>query len=48
MRMTLAAEWEELVAQVRKEGSEDFLEPARLADLLPAAAHGPVVVVVCT
>jgi hypothetical protein len=44
-RMVLAAEWEELVAQVRSEGFADFLKPASLADLLPAAANGPVVIV---
>ncbi len=44
-RMALAAEWEELVAQVRSEGFADFLKPANLADLLPAAANGPVVIV---
>jgi hypothetical protein len=44
-RMALATEWEQLVAQVRAGHSGDFLQPARLADLLPAAAHGPVVIV---
>jgi tetratricopeptide (TPR) repeat protein len=45
-RMALASEWEEIVAQVRAEGSSPgFLDPPRLASLLPAAADGPVVVV---
>jgi tetratricopeptide (TPR) repeat protein len=44
-RMVLATEWEELVAQVHEQGSKDFLEPARLADLLPATANGPVAIV---
>ena len=45
-RMALAREWDELVAQVRAlDGFEDFLKPPRLRDLLPAAEHGPVVIV---
>jgi hypothetical protein len=44
-RMALAAEWEELVARVRRQGFPDFLRPVRLASLLPAAANGPVVIV---
>ncbi|MFI6079272.1 CHAT domain-containing protein [Actinoplanes sp. NPDC051343] len=39
-------EWNELVEQIRAmPGFEDFLRPPRLADLLPAAAYGPVVIV---
>lgn len=45
-RMALASEWEEIVTQVRAEGSSPgFLGPPRLANLLSAAADGPVVVV---
>ncbi|MGS2644481.1 CHAT domain-containing protein [Streptosporangium sp. LJ11] len=45
-RVALAREWDELVRQVRElDGFEDFLRPPRLRNLLPAAAHGPVVVV---
>lgn len=44
-RMALAAEWEELVARVRREGFADFLKPVSLASLMPAASNGPVVIV---
>jgi hypothetical protein len=45
-RMALAAEWAGLVGQVRGlDGFGDFLQPPRLADLLPAARNGPVVIV---
>ncbi len=44
-RMALAAEWDALVGQVRTEGHQDFLQPPSFPDLLPAAAHGPVVIV---
>nr|WSW42550.1 hypothetical protein OG296_05105 [Streptomyces sp. NBC_01001] len=45
-RVALAREWDELVAQVQKmEGFEDFLKPPKLRSLLPAADHGPVVIV---
>jgi hypothetical protein len=44
-RMALAVEWDEIVARVRTDTDPDFLRPARLADLLPTPAHGPVVIV---
>jgi CHAT domain len=45
-QMALAREWEELVARAREmPGFEDFLRPARLETLVPAAAAGPVVIV---
>jgi hypothetical protein len=43
-RMAAAAAWDATVAKIRKE-TPGFLRPARLADFLPAATHGPVVVV---
>ncbi|GAA4244880.1 CHAT domain-containing protein [Dactylosporangium darangshiense] len=44
-RTALAREWDELVQQVRGlDGFEDFLRPPRLADLLPAARGGPVII----
>ncbi len=44
-RMALAREWDDLVEQVRAlPGFEDFLRPPRLETLLPAAKHGPVVI----
>ncbi|WP_143674057.1 CHAT domain-containing protein [Streptomyces caniscabiei] len=43
--MTLAAEWDKLVADVRElDGFEDFLTPPSLESLKPAAAGGPVVI----
>ena len=45
-RMALAREWDALVEEVRTlDGFEDFLQPPSLEQLLPAAKHGPVVVV---
>ena len=45
-RMAHARAWDDVVAEVRRlDGFADFLRPPRLADLLPAAAGGPVVVV---
>lgn len=45
-RMALAREWDALVEEVRTvEGFEDFLRPPSIEQLLPAAEHGPVVVV---
>lgn len=45
-RMALAQEWDDLVEQVRAlPDFEDFLRPPRLESLLPAAKHGPVVIV---
>jgi hypothetical protein len=43
-RMAAAAAWDAIVAEIRKK-TPGFLRPARLANLLPAATHGPVVVV---
>jgi tetratricopeptide (TPR) repeat protein len=43
-RMAAAAQWDATVAEVRK-SAPGFLRPTPLADLLPAAEHGPVVVV---
>lgn len=43
-RMAAAAAWDETVARIR-ERAPGFLRPVRLTDLLPDAAHGPVVVV---
>jgi tetratricopeptide (TPR) repeat protein len=43
-RMALAVEWDETVARVREQ-APDFLQPAKLEDLLPASAHSPVVIV---
>jgi hypothetical protein len=43
-RMAAAAMWDATVAEIR-ERTPGFLRPAQLADLLPAAADGPVVVV---
>jgi len=45
-RMSLAREWDDLVAQVRKlDGFTDFLMPPKLETLLPAADRGPVAIV---
>ena len=45
-RMALAREWDALVEEVRMlDGFEDFLRPPSIEQLLPAAEHGPVVVV---
>ena len=44
-RMALAVEWDEIVARVRKDAAPGFLQPAQLAELLPAVAHGPVAIV---
>ncbi|MEV2242092.1 CHAT domain-containing protein [Micromonospora sp. NPDC049891] len=45
-RMTLARQWDDLVAEVRElPGFTDFLRPPSLESLLPAAADGPVVVI---
>lgn len=44
-RMAHAVEWEQIVAQIRGNSGDHFLQPARLAELLPAAAYGPVVIV---
>ncbi|WP_280403783.1 CHAT domain-containing protein [Nocardia brasiliensis] len=45
-RMALAREWDDLVGRIRRlDGFEDFLRPPDVADLLKAAASGPVVVV---
>ncbi|OXM60493.1 CHAT domain-containing protein [Amycolatopsis vastitatis] len=45
-RMALSREWEHLVGEVRATpGFEEFLKPPELADLLPAAERGPVVIV---
>jgi len=44
-RMALAVEWDEIVARVRADAAPGFLRPAPLAELLPAEAHGPVVIV---
>jgi hypothetical protein len=43
-RMAQAVEWDQIVAQVREQ-APDFLRPTGLADLLPPAGHGPVVIV---
>lgn len=43
-RMAAAAMWDATVAEIR-ESAPGFLRPARLADLLPALTHGPVVVI---
>jgi tetratricopeptide (TPR) repeat protein len=43
-RMAAAAAWDATVAEIRKR-TPGFLRPARLTDLLPAAARGPVVMV---
>ncbi|MEU4767545.1 CHAT domain-containing protein [Actinosynnema sp. NPDC023794] len=45
-RMTLARHWDETVAEVRRlPGLADFLRPRPCAELLGAAAGGPVVIV---
>jgi CHAT domain len=45
-RMALAREWDRLVAEVRTlNGFENFLQPPPLADLLPAAARGPIAII---
>lgn len=45
-RMALAREWDALVEEVRMlDGFENFLRPPSIEQLLPAAEHGPVVVV---
>ncbi|MGI5239757.1 CHAT domain-containing protein [Dactylosporangium sp. CA-139066] len=45
-RMARARAWDDVVAEIRRlEGFADFLRPPRLADLLPAAEGGPVVIV---
>ncbi|MEU5869062.1 CHAT domain-containing protein [Nonomuraea sp. NPDC047529] len=45
-RVALAREWDALVRQVRElDGFGDFLRPPQPSSLLPAAAHGPVVMV---
>lgn len=45
-RMALAREWDALVEEVRAiDGFEDFLRPPSIERLLPAAEHGPVIVV---
>ncbi|MDQ0710647.1 hypothetical protein QFZ55_000099 [Streptomyces luteogriseus] len=41
-RIALAREWDRLIAQAHRLGFKDFLAP-RLPSLLPAAQHGPVV-----
>lgn len=43
-RMAAAAAWDTTVAEIRK-STPSFLRSDRLADLLPAATHSPVVVV---
>jgi hypothetical protein len=40
-RTALAREWDRLIAHARRLGFKDFLAP-RLPSLLPAAQHGPV------
>lgn len=42
-RSGLIGEWEELIAEIRREGSPGFLLPPRQEDLLAAAAEGPIV-----
>lgn len=46
-RMALARQWDDLVAHIRRTvpGQEDFLKPPPLEKLLPAARHGPIVVI---
>ncbi|MGJ6969204.1 CHAT domain-containing protein [Streptosporangium sp. G11] len=45
-RMALARSWNALMDEIRKRpGFEDFLHPPGIAELLPAAASGPVVIV---
>ncbi|MFI5911989.1 CHAT domain-containing protein [Dactylosporangium sp. NPDC051541] len=45
-RMARARAWDDVLADIRRlDGFADFLRPPRLADLLPAAAGGPVVVI---
>ncbi|KAI0684977.1 CHAT domain-containing protein [Cytidiella melzeri] len=42
----LAIEYDKLIAQIREhEGFESFLQPKKLAELIPACASGPVVVI---
>lgn len=43
-RMALAVEWDQVISEVRRE-APGFLQPPELADQLPAAGHGPVVIV---
>lgn len=43
-RMAAAAAWDATVAEIR-ESVHGFLRPTRLADILPAAERGPVIVV---
>jgi CHAT domain len=44
--MALSSEWDELLAEVRKlKGFEDFLLPARLETLRPAAKDGPIAII---
>jgi CHAT domain len=45
-RMALAREWDAVVGEIRSvDGFRDFLRPPKSADLLAAAAHGPVAVI---
>jgi hypothetical protein len=45
-RIALAREWNHLVAAVRElDGLKTFLQPPPISALLPAAEHGPVVIV---
>jgi tetratricopeptide (TPR) repeat protein len=45
-RRRLARQWDDLLGQVRRlDGFENFLEPVPFAQLQPAAADGPVVIV---
>ncbi len=42
-RSRLAAEWDEIVAEVRRTGSESFLRPATFAELAEQTNEGPIV-----